>query len=173
LDQSDPYTGTNRIFVIGGTVAPDSIALAIFNETIDYYVDIFCQDISDGLNDFRAGNKEGARPVVVLDFDSAELDTNVGHRLMDLSCFNIMDREDIIQDERVVRMNLETQIIGYTSSSEEEDPLEVVVTFFPSVSPCSLSLGTWPIVRLVAIPDGDSESFCNDEESEYNSERTF
>ncbi|KAK7050048.1 hypothetical protein VNI00_005480 [Paramarasmius palmivorus] len=148
--------------VKGGITVPDPIAIATFYSVIQYYVEIFSRDLDDRLRDFQDKSHSKVLPVVVLEFSHIELDSNAGYQLMNQSCFNIIDQEEAIQDQRLLPAN-QSQILEYRSGSEDNNPLEVVVAFFPAPWPS----GAWPVVEAISVPVGRSaEGSDDDGESE-------
>ncbi|KAK7050047.1 hypothetical protein VNI00_005479 [Paramarasmius palmivorus] len=80
-----------------GKEAPDSIDSAIFGEIIEIYISFFEKKIFERLEAFKETHSD-SRPVLVLQFDRVE-DLNTGH-LMHITCFEIVDYDEIIEDER-------------------------------------------------------------------------
>ncbi|KAK7050050.1 hypothetical protein VNI00_005482 [Paramarasmius palmivorus] len=149
-----------------GTCTPGPIERAVFLEVVKEYVYTFHKDISERLEYFNAEtrSKGDTNPVLFLEFEETDLELNFGHQLMESSCFDIVDREEILQDGRLLQTSKKRIIEEFASDSVSSDYSETLVTvaFFPSPWP----LDVCPIVMSVRIPDGESGTDSDDGSTE-------
>ncbi|KAK7050051.1 hypothetical protein VNI00_005483 [Paramarasmius palmivorus] len=144
--------GSGLCDFVDGTSMPGPIEVAIFLKIVGNYVHKFGEEITEQLKVFEAAiklfYKDEVHPILVLEFDLTVMELNLGHQLMEFSRFDIVDRDRVVRDARLLPGNRE-RIMEYTSSSHRNDPLElVVVAFFPGLLP----LIAWSVVMVVNIP---------------------
>ncbi|KAK7050052.1 hypothetical protein VNI00_005484 [Paramarasmius palmivorus] len=96
----------------------------------------------------RTSRRMRTYPVLVLDFDDVEPDLDSGHELMDPSRFDILDRNDVFEDKRLLATDRERMIEYISNSGHEASSKLVVVAFFPGLWP----LSAWSVVTVVGIP---------------------
>ncbi|KAK7050053.1 hypothetical protein VNI00_005485 [Paramarasmius palmivorus] len=154
-----------------GKGKPDPIDNAVFVEVIHDYVFNFREDIVEQLEHFKTemSSKDEVHPILVLEFDDPDPEWNIGNRLIEASCFDIVDRDLVLRDERLLPSS-KRRILDYTSNIELLDPLEIVaVTFFPA----PLALDAWQVVMAVSTQEtelgSDSDGVSTEMETKAGS----
>ncbi|KAK7047467.1 hypothetical protein VNI00_006698 [Paramarasmius palmivorus] len=135
----------------------NDIERQVFNELVRTYVYIFNKYIKERLDSCNKAN-----PVVVLDFDEVIPESKKGLRLVDLSCLQVHDRSEIIQDTRLSPSHVE----AIQKCPSPDDPSKaLVLAFFPAPWFRKAQF----VLTIIEIPevsdsDTDSEGWSSDME---------